>query len=46
MVSRSTRCFGLHAVETQLLQIEFIGEDINDPDRIICRDVLVETFGE
>src|SRR6266550_2662789 len=46
MVSRSTRYFGLHAVETQLLQIEFIDEDINDPDRIICRDVLVETFGE
>ena len=46
MVSRPTRYFGLHAVETQLTQIELIDEDINDPDRIVCRDVLVESFGE
>ena len=45
MVSRSTGRLRFHPLETQFSKIQFIDEDVDQPDRVILRDVVVEPLG-
>ena len=36
----------MHAIEAQLGQIKFIDEDVNRPDWVVFRNVVVKAFGE
>ena len=46
MVTGATGRLWLYALETQAGQIQFIYEDINDPDWVVLSDVFVESLGE
>jgi hypothetical protein len=46
MVPWTPSGFGLHAIEAEFLQIELIDEDVDDADRVVFTDVVIQAFGE
>src|SRR6478736_8402503 len=46
MVARTARRLGNHAFKTQLAQVQFINEDVDHPNRIVLRHVVVKILGK
>src|ERR1022692_1943764 len=46
MIGRSSGRLWLCAVKTEPRQIQLIGKHVNDPDRVILSDVVVQMLGE
>ena len=46
MVRRPPGCSGFGALETQLEQVQLIDEDVDDSDRVVLCDVVVQTLRE
>ena len=46
MIGRTTRRTWFDALKSKHFEIEFIDERLNDSDRIILADIVIETFGE
>jgi hypothetical protein len=46
MDGKPARVFGVNSIETKLLQIKLIDEDVNHSDGIILGDVVVHAFGK
>ena len=44
MIGRASIEAAVDTLETQFAQIEMLDEGINDPDRIVLRDVIIEMF--
>ena len=42
MIRRAARCFGSDPIEAQLTQIKFIDKSIDDLDRVVLIDSIVE----
>ena len=46
MIGRTTRRTWFDTLKSKYFEIEFIDERLNDSDRIILADIVIETFGE
>ena len=46
MVGRTPGHLRLHALKAKALQIQLIDEHVNDPDRVILSDVVVQMLGK
>ena len=46
MISGPASFFRLHAIKAKLVQIQLIDKHVNDPNRIILSDVIVQMLGE
>jgi hypothetical protein len=46
MISRPPGDLGLHTLKTQPTQIQFINEYIDDPNRVVCCDVIIQALRE
>jgi hypothetical protein len=46
VVRRSTCACRVNSLEAECAKIEFVDEDLNDPDRVVFTDVVVQALGQ
>jgi hypothetical protein len=46
VVGRAARDCGRATVETKFRKVQFVDESIDDPDRIVLSDVVIDAFGK
>jgi hypothetical protein len=46
VVGRAARERRRGTVEGKILKLQLVDEDINDPDRVVLSDVVIDAFGK